>query len=382
MKGQKRMKKFILILAFLAVFSFQGIGLAIDVKVETGFQLDWWKDSEHNSGSQTSIPLKISAEMTKEFSVSLLTGYAYTYYAPNVDKADSTSNGLDTKLNFSYLIPDKLPFLVLLGLDFNLPGSKRKLTSYQIIQALDPDLVSITKFGEGFNINPTLTIAKEWGNWTAGLGIGYLWSGEYDYATDLKNYDPGNVFNVTAEVRYAFSPAWSARLFGQYASYGKDTVEGHDSYQEGDFYLTGVGLGYSQKTWDAAFTVQYIFRNKSEFPTQAGELVNPGHGINGNQTNVDLLVRYLVSDRTTLWTKLSGLLLEANDFPSDSSFYVGQREKISLEIGGKRMFGKNAEASLFLRGFNMHDDPRHYPDVRDGRSFYGLSVGGSLTAQF
>jgi len=382
-KGQKRMNKFILILAFLVVFSFQGIGLAIDVEMETGFQFDWWKDSESNSGGQSFIPLKISAQM-KEFSMSVLTGYAYTFFAPYSGENDSISSALDTKLNFSYPILDKLPFQVLLGLDFNLPTGKgtTELTSQEINQALDPDLVSITRLGEGFNVNPTLSLAKEWGNWVAGLGIGYLWRGKYDYATDLRNYDPGDIFTATAEVRYEFSPVWSARLFGQYARFGEDKVEDHSSYKEGDTYLTGVGLRYSQKTWDAAFAFRYILRENSEFPTQAGDMVNPGHGIHGNESTGDLLVRYLVSDRTTLWTRLYGLLLEANDFPSDSSFYVGQRQKISLEIGGKRIFGKYWEAGLFLRGFTMHDDARQYPDVRGGRTFNGLSIGANLMARF
>jgi hypothetical protein len=375
------MNKFILILAFLVVFFFQGIGLAIDVGMETGFQLDWWKDSEKNSGYQSFIPLRISAQK-EEFSVSVLTGYDYTFYDPNFGENDSISHTLDTKLNFSYGILDKLPFQVLLGLDLNLPTGKTALTSKMLIQALDPDLVSITKLGEGFNVNPTLTLAKGWGNWVAGLGVGYLWRGQYDYATDLRNYDPGDIFTTTAEVRYEFSPAWSARLFGQYAWFGKDEVENHPHYKEGEFYLAGAGLRYSQKTWDTAFTMRYIFRGKSEFPTQSGDLVNPGHGIHGNEWTGDILLRYLAGDKTTLWTKLQGLILEANDFPSDSSSFVGRRQKISLEIGGKRVFAEHWEAGLFLRGFTMHDEPRQFPDVRGERTFNGLSVGGNLTAKF
>ena len=375
------MNKFILIMAFLVVFSFQGIGLAIDVGMETGVQFDGWKDSEKNSGYQSFIPLKFSAQM-EEFSVSVLTGYAYTFYDPHFGENDSISHTLDTKLNFSYGILDKLPFQVLLGLDLNLPTGKTALTSKMLMQALDPDLVSITKLGEGFNVNPTLTLAKQWGNWVAGLGVGYLWRGEYDYATDLRNYDAGDIFTTTAEVRYEFSPAWSARLFGQYAWFGKDEVENHPYYKEGDFYLAGAGLRYSQKTWDTAFTMRYIFRGRSEFPTQSGDLVNPGHGIHGNEWTGDLLARYLAGDKTTLWTRLQGLILEANDFPSDSSSYVGRRQKISLEIGAKRVFGEHWEAGLFLRGFTMHDEPRQFPDVRGERTFNGLSVGGNLTAKF
>ncbi len=358
-----------------------GNSLAVDVGVETGFEFDWWKDSEKNSGYQGFIPLRISAQ-AKEFSVSVLGGYAYTFYDAHLGETDSVSHTLDTKANFSYSILDKLPFQVLLGLDLNLPTGKTKLTSREIIQMLDPDLVSISILGEGFNVNPTLTVAKEWGKWVAGLGVGYVWRGEYDYATDLRNYDPGDIFNATAEIRYDFSPAWSARLFGQYAHFGKDEVNDRSFFQEGDYYLTGAGLRYAQKKWDAAFTVRYIFRNKSEFPTQSGALVNPGHNIHGDEWTGDLLLRYFASDRTTLWTRIYGLLLEGNGFPSNSSFHVGERRKIALEIGGKRVFGPRWEAGLFLRGFTMHDEERQFPDIRGERSFYGLSIGGNVGARF
>ncbi len=376
------MKKLLWVLAIvILVLLPEGNSLAIDVGVETGFEFDWWKDSEKNSGYQGYIPLRISAQV-KEFSVSVLGGYAYSFYDPHVGDNDSISHTLDTKANFSYSILDKLPFQVLLGLDLNLPTGKTKLTSREIIQMLDPDLVSISILGEGFNVNPTLTVAKEWGKLVAGLGVGYVWRGEYDYATDLRNYDPGDIVNATAEVRYDFSPAWSARVFGQYAHFGKDEVKDRSFFKEGDFYLTGVGLRYGQKKWDAAFTARYVFRNKSEFPTQGGDLVNPGHNIHGDEWMGDLTLRYFVSDRMTLWTRIYGLLLEENGFPSNSSFHVGERRKVALEVGGKRVFGKRWEAGLFVRGFTMHDEERQFPDVRGERSFYGLSMGGNVAARF
>ena len=118
---------------------------------------------------------------------------------------------------------------------------------------MDPDLVSITKLGEGYNFNPTLSVAKEWGNLVAGLGIGYLFRGNYDFTTDVRDYDPGDVFTTTAEVRYDFSPSWTARLMGQYARYEKSEVQSHGFYKEGDFYLLGLGLRYNQKKWESFF---------------------------------------------------------------------------------------------------------------------------------
>ncbi len=376
------MKKHIGIIILAAAFSFgASSSSAADIEVQTGFEFDWWRDDSKNVGYQGYVPLKISTQIS-DFSLSLLGGYAYTNYDPHVGAGRSLSYTLDTKINLSYEILDRLPFDILLGLGFNLPTGKTPLRQEDLVLIMDPDLVSITKFGEGFNINPTLTIAKEWGDWTAGVGIGYVWRGEYDFTTELRNYDPGSIYTATAEVRYDFSLAWRARLFGQYAWYDKDQVQNHDYYREGDFFLVGGGLGYSQKSWNAAFTLRYIFRGKSEFQDVSGTLVTPGNTNYGDEWIADALVRFLVSDQTTLWTRIQGLYIQENGFPSTSAFHVGRREKGSLELGGKRAFGQHVDAGLAVRGFLMHDEESQYPQYKGETDYRGFSVIGNVTARF
>lgn len=365
-----------------AAFSFGASNSsAVDIDVQTGFQFDWWKDSSKNVGYQGFIPLKVSTQM-QNFSASILGGYAYTYYDPNSGESNSLSHTTDSKLNLSYAILDKLPFDVLLGFDVNLPTGKTNLSPKDLSLRMDPDLVTITRFGEGYNFNPTVTVAKEWGNWGAGLGVGYVWRGKYDFTTDLHNYDPGDIFTTTGEIRYDFSPFWTARLFGQYAHYGKDQVQNQDYYQEGDFYLAGAGLRHSRKKWNASFTLRYLYRGKSQFLDTSGNLETPNHNNYGNEWIADLLFRYLLTERATLWTRLQGLYIKANDFPTDSSFFVGRREKISLELGGKRSFGEHWDAGLAIKGFSMHDETSQYPVYKGDTSYWGYSLMGNLTARF
>ena len=375
------MKNFFLLLTVLPILLGAGVSLAADVDVQTGFEFAWWKDSEENTGYQAIIPLRISSQI-REFSWSVLGGYASTGFDPHTADTTALSHTLDTKVNFSYAFLDKLPFDVLLGLDFNLPTGKTKLNPQDLSLIMDPDLVPISQLGQGFNVNPTLSVAKEWGRWVAGLGVGYVWRGTYDYATNITDYDPGDILTATAEARYEFSSLWSGRVFGQYARFGKDEVNGRSIYREGDFYLSGVGLRYSPKSWDAAFTLRYIYRAKSELPTLSGDLSVPSDNIHGNEGGGDLLLRYFWSQPTTLWVRITGLLIQANDFPTSSSFFVGQRQKASLELGWKRAFGERWEARLFVRGFTMHDEERALPDVRGERTYNGFSAGGTMIARF
>lgn len=376
------MKKYIGIIMLAAAFSFgASSSSAVDIGVQTGFQFDWWRDSSKNVGYQGFIPLKVSTQM-QNFSASILGGYAYTYYDPNSGESSSLSHTLDSKVNLSYEILDKLPFDVLLGFDVNLPTGKTNLQQKDLSLLMDPDLVTITRFGEGYNFNPTVTAAKEWGNWVAGVGVGYVWRGKYDFTTDLQNYDPGEIFTTTGEIRYDFSPFWTARLFGQYAHYGKDQVQDQDYYQEGDFYMAGAGLRHSQKKWNASFTLRYLYRGKSQFQNTSGNLTTPNHNNYGNEWIADLLFRYLLTEQTTLWTRLQGLYIKANDFPTDSSLFVGRREKISLELGGKRSFGEHWDAGLAVKGFSMHDETSQYPVFKGDTSYWGYSLMGNLTARF
>ena len=374
------MKIFIRVLAIAAALV-AGVSFAADVQFQTGGQYDGWKDGNNNQGSQAYVPLQVKAQH-KQVSVGVLTGYAYTYYDPSAGDSQSLSQMLDTKVNFAYEIMEKLPVDILLGLDFNFPSGKTALKQQDLILMMDPDLVTITQLGEGYNINPTLTIAKEWSNWVAGLGFGYVWRGKYDYSQDLRSYDPGNIFNTTAEVRFDFLPNWSARLFGNYTWYEKDQVESSDFYREGDFFLAGLGLQHTQTKWAASLTLRSLFRNKSKFEEQAGTLATEEQNSHGIEWIGDLAFKYFVNDQTTLQSYLQGLLVQDNGYPSDSSHFIGKRQKLSLGIGASRKLNQHLEVVLLVKGFVMHDDEARYPEYRSERTYQGFSAGGQLTGRF
>ena len=376
-EGLETMKKFLPLLTVLFILTGAGVSLAADVDVQTGFEYTWWKDSENNAGYQAYVPLKISAQF-REISVSILGGYAFTGYHPHNADTTDLAHTLDTKVNFSYTLLDKLPFDILLGLDFNIPTGKTNFSPGDLCLIMDPDLVPLSKLGEGFNINPTISIAKGWDRLVVGLGVGYVWRGKYDYATYITDYDPGDIFTVTAQARYEFSPLWNGLVFGQYARFGTDEVNGHPVFRDGDFYMGGAGLRYSSKSWDAAFTMRYVYRDKSEMKI----LSIPDDNINGNEWRSDLVLRYFWSQPTTLSVSITGLLVQENGFPESSSYYVGHRQKVSLELGWERKFGKLWETKLFVRGFNMHDEDRALYDILSDRTYNGFSVGGSVIARF
>ena len=408
------MKTLVSILFLFALFCSQ-MSLAIDMTAQSGFNYDWWKDNKDNKGSQFYIPINLEARY-RDLSVRLLTGEAYTYVNMAGSSSRSLTHLLDTKLNLSYEILEKLPVDVLIGLDFNLPTGKTNFKGTQSNLIMDPDLVSITKFGEGFNVNPTVNLAKAFGNLVAGIGIGYLWRGEYDTnaivfersilfgSTDTfftKRYDPGNILNATFELGYDFTPQWHYRLFGSYTWFGKDKIDNHEFYQEGQTFILGLGLSYNEKKWNAGLTVRGIFRDKSEFKknltvdifsTEASSalyqqwlsqpLSTEERNSHGDEWIADLSLKYLLDNKTTLRSFIQGLLITNNNYPSNSSFFVGRREKLSLGLGLKRNLLPYLEGEVYGKGFLMHDEDRFFPEFLSERNYGGYSVGFLLTGKF
>jgi len=176
------MKRLISILFLFTLVFYSGICAAadVDIKTQMGFNYDWWDDSKDNKARQFFIPMSLEARY-RDLSFRVLTAEAYTHIDPVGSPSRSLTHLLDTKVNLSYEILGKLPVDILIGLDFNLPAGKSNLKERDQVLLMDPDLVTITNFGEGFNVNPTVSIAKEWGNWVVGVGFGYVWRGEYDF---------------------------------------------------------------------------------------------------------------------------------------------------------------------------------------------------------
>ena len=386
------MKKFLLtaMIIFFFIVSPE-IGFPIDMDVQTGLHSEWWKDNADTRARQSYVPLRIEGRQD-DFSFRILTAYVDTRIDPPGGEARSLNHLLDTKINFSYEVLGKLPFDMLLGLDFNIPTGKTDLDDRDLALIMDPDLISINNFGEGFNVNPTLTFTKEWGNWVAGIGSGYVFRGNYDFSRTLRDFDPGDIANMNAQIRYDFSTNWHARLFGGFAWFAEEewkrSFVGKERYQEGSFSLVGSGVSYTQEKWDAGFTLRSIFRQKSKFQ-DGGRFATEDRNSHGDEWVGDLSFRYFLTGKTTLRSYLQGLLITRNDYPPSPLFIggrpnrsVGQREKFSLGLGINRTISPHFEGVLYTRGFLMHDEKALFPETREERHYKGIAVGLQLIARF
>jgi len=362
----------------MAVLS-AGNSLAAQTEVKSGMHFDYWSGDNSSKGMQLYIPIEASASMN-DFSLELLGAFVYTTVDPDAGDKESLSQMSDTKLNFSYGIHDRLPFDLLFGLGFNLPTGHTDLSASEMTLIAPPDLVSFPTFGEGFNINPSVTIAKDWGRFIAGLGAGYTWRGEYDYSYQYENYDPGDVLTVTGEMGYDLSEALFGKLFAQYVNYSKDTVDSNDYYQEGPVKIIGTGLNYKAKSWDLAFTLAGILRDKSKVQDGTA-LPKESKNSHGDEITAGISFRFHQNDSTTYKCSSGLVSIQENDYETSSPNYIGKRQKISLGAGMDKKFTEDTTGSFNLEGYVMNDDKNWYHPAEDV-TYKGFSLSAMISKKF
>lgn len=353
--------------------------LAMELQLNPGVTFDWWEDNHNVRASQLTFPLQFTGNQDN-LSFRLITGYTRT--SLSIDSEDITmSSLLDTKIGATYHLADRFPFELLLGIDFNLPTGQTNLSTKETRLIMDPDLLPINVYGEGFNVNPTITLAKGWRNWTFALGLGYLWRGEYDYSETLKDYQPGEAFNAVAEARCYYLPNSYVRLFTGYTIYDTDTADGRDYFEEGNVLLAGGTISH---VVSPALTVlggiSGTFREDATVYDKISGVSQNLNAFNGTETVLDLGGSYAVNSKTVLSIPLQAKWIASNDNPV--SYHAGAREKYSLGAGVARAVTPMLTADLLLKGFYKHDNATDIPEKTPERYISGIGISASLTGKF
>lgn len=356
---------------------------AAETSLRSGFSYNWWNDTREGVGRQAYVPVTVEVRRG-DLSVAVLGAIHETSFTRGAQANSRMSGALDTKVTSSWALTGRFPVDISLGLDLNLPTGKTDLSQDELVLLMDPDLVPVTTFGEGFNVNPTLSVAKAWGDWIAGVGAGYAFRGKYDFSSDLnmKDFKPGDVVTANAIVKRALAPGWSGRLFGNAAWYRKETAQGIARFREGDFYAVGAGIDRSWERASAGLSLKAVLRQKTRVPDGAGGLSTEPENIHGNEYWATVTARCRAYAKTLFTADATGLLITENGYPQGSPRHVGARRKVALGLGVARDLGEGLEAGLSVKGFVMHDGERSFPQPLDARSYRGASAVLSLGKSF
>ncbi len=380
------MKQFLLIFSGLLILFCATNAPALDMTVQTGFNYDWWKCDNDDKGSQFYVPIRIQADY-EDFAFNVIASQVATRFDPAIGTDLSISGVVDTKASASYEIIDRLPVDLLIGLDLNIPTGKTGMDDAHIALLHNPDLtdiLSIKNLGEGFNVNPTIILSKEWEKWTGGMGLGYVWRGEYDYSKALRDYDPGNILNLSIEADYEINPDWQTRIIGEYVHFGKDKITDEEIFQEGGFVLMGLGLDYTGEMYAVSSTIRNIIRRKNKQPDAEGNSITEEKNSHGNEWLANVSFLYFLNDEITIKSGIQYLYISENEYPTGpDDLFIGKKDKLSLECGiiKSNLFHPALEGEFNINGLVLNTDKTHLHPDEDIR-YNGFSIETKLTGRF
>ena len=209
------------------------------------------------SGSELYIPFaaKLVGKPLNELKAELLVRGGWVWARQNTGGlAGEVETSTDTVANatFTYLgLPGVQPFV---AASFNFPTGRSELFGSAANARMDPDLVDIASFGEGFNVGPTVgasfpitstLVITASGGYTA---RGSYWRENSLSATNpnmqtATNVDPGDVQTVTVSIANKWGPL-SGSVTGTISWGGVTFENGIPLYKPGNRYLASGTLSY------------------------------------------------------------------------------------------------------------------------------------------
>jgi hypothetical protein len=168
---------------------------------------------------------------------------------------DTVASATATYLGFTGLQP-------FVSVSFNFPTGLSNLSPTQRNARMDPDLVDISSFGEGFNIGPTVGASVSLAqNLVATASVGYTRRDPFTREGSLSpsdptvttpsRIDPGEVVTATASIGYQVGQL-TGRITGSVSGETDTVVDGAALFRAGMRYLISGAWSYAwPDTWGA-----------------------------------------------------------------------------------------------------------------------------------
>lgn len=209
----------------------------------------WSLDGSGDKGWQMVAPLDVTYSMpfSEKTRLDLSARAAYVVSENRSPFAEGRVAGLSDTVVGVTLAMDATPVIQpFITLDMNLPTGKTGLKGAQKNAVMDPDLVDLTRFGEGFNVN--LSVGSVFlipdTKWSVTAAIGYNMRGAYTADGDtLEDFDPGDQVTALLRAQYLSDTIYGA-LSVQYFDEGVSTIENLDYFNPGDQIEINAELTY------------------------------------------------------------------------------------------------------------------------------------------
>jgi hypothetical protein len=351
--------------------------------VRSGVHLDAWSandSSGEGKGYELLVPLGIFFD-TPMWGVSARGSVGTSQHDLDAAPSASMTGFTDTSISGYYRLrvsETEMRF----GLDMDLPSGVSSLKTRDLPAIQDEDLVALQRFGEGFDINPTVIVYRNFGDWGLGGGISYLWTGEYDPTEDIPSddFDPGDELSVSVLGDVFLGDVW--RLIGRvsYTHFTVDERGGFEVFREGDEIDAGLSLEWRPEPWWAVVSLRDIYHLKAERLNAAGQLGEEAQNSRGNEIRGAVTVGYIIDDAWTVRGTVDVRHVTANDYATSAPLYDGGRFKIAVGPGFTWTPSRTFTLDASVRWFYL--DAERSPIFPNGATINGVHADLRVTYRF
>ncbi len=138
--------------------------------------------------------------------------------------------------------------------------------------------------------------------------------------------------------------------------------------------MFGMGVENDHIKWVGGATVRAVFRDKSKFQETTGGLFTEDNNSQGSEWIGDIFFTYNLDDNTALQSSFQGLYIGKNNYPSDSSRFIGSRKKVTIGVGVTREFDRKIKGEFNIKGFIIDDAETNFPEPLESTNYKGLSA--------
>lgn len=376
-------RQIILISFFLSQSSLLTYG---QYTLSTGIRYDRFKDdtAAENIGSEITTLFSLSYR-GEQLSSRVIGAYANSDFdSGNPAVSDASISSLtDTLVSVSYSVSD-LPVTLIFGVDVNLPTGKEKLTTEQFNAELGDknNLVEIDNFGDGFNLNLSFGLARQFSQVSLALGTSYIIRGEYDPTADISNdeLNPADEFSLASIIRVEPSKTLSLTGFIGYVFFGTDQVNGQDSFREGDKLTLGTDIIFDLNPYRIAVSLQDSIQAKNKQINAATSVTAERETTNGDEFFASINFDYKVSKDFTLQAIADTRIFGENEDSSGNVSFDAGATRYAIGPGFSYQFIKNLYLNGLIKYFSFKE--KQDAQLSEDITFKGINVDLGLTYLF
>jgi hypothetical protein len=338
-----------------------------------------WNDKDGNRGNQVVTPITATYSQGG-FDAGVRSAYINSQFRGAKGRGD-VSTWSDTELKLGYTA-GSAQTSARVSLDMNLPTGRATLRGTDNNAVMKDTLVQQSRFGEGFNIAPGVTVTHALSpNDKVSLGVSHVVKGRFD-PDGTQMVDPGN--ETVARLQYQKSGK-KAQVTGglTYTHYSATKVDDRDEFRQGDRLDLDLA-GTVQVTNSSRLKLAGRYATQAENRTIAPgtTLLEKNGDTNGKalflsadwaiatdkqqRSNVHLLGDYLNVRANTVNDPIKGLNLGGN--------------RLSVGLGYDYAFTKDTKAAVQVKYFRVTEVTNQTPEATLRSD--GVSVFASLNHRF